>query len=173
MISWNDQEYKRCLSRPSFRLPEIFKMYARFLCLFFTSLIPNQPLGNEWKFDRHYDSRISWNKHGFQFSSRAKSFTIYIDLKLRSADAHFRFIGNPSRCINVRYAIPFIVIPFMFWVRVMLEFRIAKEKEKQKDTVKRPQLNVFFFWDQSLSEKTWYWIFQSSLFKNSYANNLI
>ena len=85
-----------------------------------------------------------WNKHGFEFSSRAKSFTIYIDLKLRSADAHFRFIGSPSRCINVRYAIPFIVIPFMFWVHVMLEFRIAKEKENQ-DTVKRAQQNVYFF----------------------------
>ena len=29
-------------------------------------------------------------------------------------NAQFQFIGNESRCIHMRYAIPFVVIPYMF-----------------------------------------------------------
>lgn len=50
----------------------------------------------------------------------------------------------------MRYAIPVIVIPYMFWVRMMPKFRLAKEKEKQEDTVKRPQQKVYFFFQQKL-----------------------
>ena len=45
----------------------------------------------------------------------------------------------------MRYAIPFIIIPYMFWVSMMPKFRIVKEKEKQEDIIKRPQQNVSFF----------------------------
>ena len=56
-------------------------------------------------------------------------------------NTYFRFIGNANRYVHMCYAIPFIVIPYMFWVRVMPKFRIAKGKEKQ-DTVKRPQQKI-------------------------------
>ena len=41
--------------------------------------------------------------------------------------------------------------PYKFLVRVVIKFRITKEKEKE-DTIKRPQQNVFFF-NKSSCEK--------------------
>ena len=46
--------------------------------------------------------------------------------------------GKESRNVST-------TIPHMFWIRLMPKFRIAKEKEKQEDTIKRPQQNKIFF----------------------------
>ena len=63
---------------------------------------------------------------------------------------HLEFIGNESRCIHtVTTTTPLLLlfIPYKFLVRMIIKFRITKEKEKKEDPVKRPQQNVegFFF----------------------------
>ena len=62
---------------------------------------------------------------------------------------HLEFIGNASRYIHTHYAyvIAFTVYPIQVLVRMMIKFRITKEKENEEDTIKRPQQNVsvFFF----------------------------
>ena len=63
---------------------------------------------------------------------------------------HLEFIGNASRYIHTHYAyvIAFIVYSIqVFSSHDMINFRITKEKEKEEDTIKRPQQNVsvFFF----------------------------
>ena len=35
-----------------------------------------------------------------------------------------------------------LFLAYKFLVRMMIKFRITKEKEKEEDTIKRPQLNV-------------------------------
>ena len=42
---------------------------------------------------------------------------------------------------------PFIplFIPYKFLVRMMIKFRVTKEKEKGEDTIKQPQKKRFFF----------------------------
>ena len=56
---------------------------------------------------------------------------------------HLEFIANAI------YAIAALLLftPYKFLGRMMIKFRITKEKEKEKDTIKRPQQNVevFFF----------------------------
>ena len=55
------------------------------------------------------------------------------------------FIGSASRYIHTQYAnaIAFIVFfPYKFLVRKMIKLRITREKEKEEDTIKRPQQNV-------------------------------
>jgi len=60
--------------------------------------------------------------------------------KLLQVDrVHLEFIGNAN------YA---IAAPYKFLVRMMIKFRVTKEKEnEEEDTIKRPQQNVevFFF----------------------------
>ena len=63
---------------------------------------------------------------------------------------HLEFISNASRYIHtVTTPKPLLVlfIPYKLLVRMMIKFRITKEKEKKEDTIKRPQQNVevFFF----------------------------
>ena len=58
---------------------------------------------------------------------------------------HLEFIGNASRYIHTHYAptpLLLLFIPYKFLVRMMIKFRITKEKEKEEDTIKRPQQNV-------------------------------
>ena len=65
--------------------------------------------------------------------------------KLLQVDrVHLVFIGNACRLIHTRYAyaIASIVYSIQVLVRVMIKFRITKEKEKEEDTIKRPQQNV-------------------------------
>ena len=40
------------------------------------------------------------------------------------------------------YAMLLLFIPYKFLVRMMIKFRITKEKEKEEDTIKRLQQNV-------------------------------
>ena len=56
---------------------------------------------------------------------------------------HLDFIGNASRYIDTHYAyaIAFIVYSIQVF-RLMIKFRITKEKEKEEDTIKRLQQNV-------------------------------
>ena len=63
--------------------------------------------------------------------------------KLLQVDrVHLEFIGNASRYIHTHYATPLLLlfIPYKLLVRMMIKFRITKEKEE--DTIKRPQQNV-------------------------------
>ena len=66
--------------------------------------------------------------------------------KLLQVDrVHLEFIGNASRYKHTHYAyaIAFIVYSaYKFLVRMMIKFRITKEKEKEEDTIKRLQQNV-------------------------------
>ena len=67
------------------------------------------------------------------------------------------FIGNASRYIHTHYAyvIAFIVYSIqVFSSHDMIKFRITKEKEKEEDTIKRPQKTFqFFSFNKSLCEK--------------------
>ena len=56
---------------------------------------------------------------------------------------HLEFIGNAIYAI----AALSLFTPYKFLGRMMIKFRITKEKEKEEDTIKRPQQNVevFFF----------------------------
>ena len=62
----------------------------------------------------------------------------------------FRLPGQYGRRV-IRATTPtpllLLFIPCKFFVRMMIKFRITKEKEKEEDTIKRPQQNVkvFFF----------------------------
>ena len=64
---------------------------------------------------------------------------------------HLEFIGNTSRYIHT-YALRlrhfFYCLFHKFLVRMMIKFRIREEKEKEEDTIKRPQQNVSFFFFQ-------------------------
>ena len=93
------------------RLPEIFKMLARFLICSLGHLFQAQLAS--WKrvekFDRHYSSRI--------FIKRAWVWVQFprkiIHNKWKSiTQCHFRFIGNASRCIHTSCVIPFTVTPY-------------------------------------------------------------
>ena len=93
------------------RLPEIFKMHARFLICSLYHLFQAQLAS--WKrmekFDRHYSSRI--------FIKRAWVWVQFprkiIHNKWKSiTQCHFRFIGNASRCIHTSCVIPFTVTPY-------------------------------------------------------------
>ena len=64
--------------------------------------------------------------------------------KLLQVDrVNLEFIGNAI------YAIAALLLftPYKFSGRMMIKFRITKEKEKEENTIKRPQQNVevFFF----------------------------
>ena len=51
--------------------------------------------------------------------------------KLLQVDrGHLEFIGNASRYIHTHYTLMFI--PYKFLVRMMIKFRITKEKEKRR-----------------------------------------
>ena len=65
----------------------------------------------------------------------------YEDLEeiLAGGQGSFEFIGNASRCIHTHYAptpLLLLFIPYKFLVRMMIKFRMTKEKEKQEDTIK-------------------------------------
>ena len=61
---------------------------------------------------------------------------------LQCLRVHFEFIGNASRCVHTPKPLLFSFIPYKFLVRMMINFRITKEKEKEEDSTKRPQRNV-------------------------------
>ena len=63
----------------------------------------------------------------------------------RSSRNHVITFDSHLKTALMRYAIPVIVIQYTCWVRMMPKFRMAKEKEKQEDTGKRPQQKVQFF----------------------------
>ena len=56
---------------------------------------------------------------------------------------HLEFIGNAIYAI----AAFLLFTPYKFLGRMMIKFKITKEKEKEENTIKRPQQNVvgFFF----------------------------
>ena len=76
---------------------------------------------------------------------------------LRVGRVYLEFIGNASRYIHTHYtyAIAFIVYSIQVFSCMMIKFRITKEKEKEEDTIKRPQQNVkvFFSFNKTLCEK--------------------
>ena len=51
----------------------------------------------------------------------------------------------------MRYAIPVIVIPYMFWVRMMPKFRLAKKKRNRRTLSNGPNKGFIFFF----STKAW------------------
>ena len=60
-----------------------------------------------------------------------------------------------------------LFIPYKVLVRMMIKFRITKEKEIEEGTIKRPQQNVYvFFFNKSVCEKIWCCIFLSFALKN-------
>ena len=63
--------------------------------------------------------------------------------KLLQVDrVHLEFIGNASRYIHTTTPLLLLFAPYKFLVRMMIKFRITKEKEKEEGTIKRPQQNV-------------------------------
>ena len=93
------------------RLPEIFKMHARFLICSLDHLFQAQLAS--WKrmekFDRHQSSRIFIKRAWLWIQFPRK----IIHNKWKSINqCQFRFIGNASRCIHTRYVIPFEFIPY-------------------------------------------------------------
>ena len=58
--------------------------------------------------------------------------------------AHLELIGNASRYIltHYAYATAFIVYSIQVFSSHDVKFRITKEKEKEEDSIKRPQQNV-------------------------------
>ena len=90
------------------RLPEMFKLHARFLIYYLDHLFRAQ-LGS-WKrmekFDRHYNTRIFIKRAWLWIQSPRK--IIHNRLKLIN-QCQFRFIGNTSRCIHMRVVIPLTV----------------------------------------------------------------
>ena len=63
----------------------------------------------------------------------------------------FRLPGQYGRRV-IRATTPkpllLLFIPYKFLVRMMIKFRITKENEKEVDTIKRPQQNVYVFFFQ-------------------------
>ena len=90
-------------STPKDRLPEIFKIYARFFVYSLDHLI------------QHNISPLETGGNLTEYSS-AQSYSQFASTlsEGQKINAHSQFMGNASRCIPARYAIPFIVIPYMF-----------------------------------------------------------
>lgn len=71
-----------------------------------------------------------------------------IELGWRSTDQCSR---DARRCIHMPYTIPYIVIPFVFWVRVMPKFRMAEEREKQEVTATKRHFFLLLWKDMMLT----------------------